>query len=98
MRNLIITFILLSLQFFWSGCHKDHLIGEFLLTEEMKSQNPFHGGETLYFISDSVKEFVLDGVFRRNQIYKYQPSVTESDYYLIEVEITSVGSLLSNGI
>ncbi len=90
MKNLFLFlfFLVISTPLF-QGCKKDHLLGKFLLTEKMKSQNPFHGGETLYFISDSLKEFVVDCIFRRDQIHKYHPSISESGYYLIEVEQTS---------
>ncbi len=91
MKNLIIAFILLlgvlSLCF---SCEKDHLAGKFLLTDEMKAQNPYKVDETLKLISntgDTLSWFVKG---RNNQIHKTPVGINTSDYYLIEVEQTSI--------
>ena len=88
----LLTLIVLSLFF---SCEKDHLEGAFLLTDEMKSQNPYQGGETLKFVSDSGNVYLWNVNGRSNQVHKMLTGINTKQYYLIEIDKTSI-DLLGN--
>lgn len=84
---LIILIVTIGLCF---SCEKDHQVGEFFLTDEMKAQNPYQKGDTLKLISnigDTLSCYVNS---RSNQIHQYLLGINTADYYLIEIENTSI--------
>jgi len=83
---VLLVFSLVSL---CSSCLKDHLAGKFLLTDEIKSQNPFTGGEKLYYISDSSASYIFSIALRNDQIHEQPAGINTNEYYLIEVDQTS---------
>ncbi len=85
---LLLTLTILSLCF---SCKKDYLAGGFLLTDEMKAQNPYQGGETLKFVSGSGNVYVWSVNDRSNQVHKMLKGINTKEYYLVEIDHTSLG-------
>ncbi|MCF8349461.1 MAG: hypothetical protein K9G61_11670 [Bacteroidales bacterium] len=85
MKHLKIVFILVAVFFsLCYSCKKDHLVGEYLLTDEMKAQNPYQKGDSFILISnkgDTLSWFVKG---RSNQIHEVLYSINANDYYLVE--------------
>ncbi len=88
----IYVIIVLGIVFLQQGCFKDKIDEERLLTDEMKSQNPYHKQDKLYFESNNAKEYILDVSFRTNEIFEYQNGNYATNY-LVELEKTSINSL-----
>ncbi len=87
-----IAIILFGIIFLQIGCFKDKIDGEKLLSNEMKSQNPYHENDKIYFESDSAKEYILEVSNRTNEFFEYQHGNYASNY-LIELEKTSINSM-----
>ncbi len=87
--SVIILFGIILLQV---GCFKDKIDGEKLLSDEMKSQNPYHENNTLYFESDSAIEYIFQVSYRTNEFFEYQHG-NYAPNYLVELETTSINSL-----
>jgi hypothetical protein len=83
----IALFVLFVITLNHTGCYKPIIKGTFLLTDEMKAQNPFKGGEKIYFVSDSGKLFTYNCDFRRDTVIKTICSI-EGDYCIYEEDET----------
>jgi hypothetical protein len=84
MKQLSIVLILITLIVAGFSCKKDKLLGEYHLTEELKSCNPFKGYETLRFQNER-NMIELNGGDRINDVekkYAYYPY----EYYLCEAD------------
>lgn len=86
MRLLRFVFILVTVFFgLLFSCQKDPKLGEFLLSDEMKAQNPYQKGDSLILISnsgDTISGYVYS---RYSQISQYYYDHTMV-YYLVEIE------------
>lgn len=92
MRTIkLVSITLLGIVFLQIACTKNKIDEKRLLSDEMKSQNPYYENDKLYFVSDSAQEFVLQVSFRRNEILEYQ-SGNYATNYLIEIERTYIKS------
>lgn len=87
--------MLIGLLSICSSCYKRGVAAEYLLTDEMKGQNPFSGYEMLYFISDSGEQFILHGTGRKNQVHEVPVGQDINYYNLIEVDLLSFNSDIS---
>jgi hypothetical protein len=69
------------------GCIKKSPTASYLLSDEMKSQNPFSGGEKLYFVTDStdVIQCLFSGSERSNSVYEVSNG-SDGGYHLVEVD------------
>ncbi len=87
MKNLKFTFILLfSILSLCYSCEKDHLTGKFLLTDEMKAQNPYQGGETLFFLKNNEDTIVVFAKDRVNKVHEVLEGINTKNYFLLEEE------------
>lgn len=84
---LFVSLIVMTLP----GCFKDKIVGEFYLTDEMKSQNPYIDGQTINFTNSSGEFFVCD-VNKYDEINNSLVSSNTSNYYLWEKETTTLHS------
>lgn len=80
MKKLLVAIVLLCLLTTYFSCRKTGIANKYFLTDEMKSQNPFSGGEKLYYVSDSAEQFILSGGERSNEILKV-PLGNDLSYY-----------------
>ena len=90
---LKLTFLISLTSVFFISCNKGGVTGEYLLTDEMKDQNPFNGGERLYFRSDSGELFILSGTENRlNQTHEVPEGNDTRYYYLLETDLMRFSS------
>lgn len=82
--SVFLIFIFLSLTFL--SCNKTGLQKEYLLTDEMKDQNPFMGGEKLYYLSDSLNQIVFNVLARDNKLHEVPYGQRTNIWDLYEVE------------
>ena len=94
MKTIILAgMILISILVFLSSCSKSGVAGEKFVTDEMKNQNPFNGGEMLYFVSDSSEHFIFQVAHRNSEIHNYPLGNDIDYYYLVEIEKTTIASV-----
>lgn len=86
------AFILFGIILLQTGCFKDKIDGEKLLSDEMKSQNSYQENNKLYFKSDSTKEYIFQVSTRTIEFFEYQHGNYASNY-LIESEKTIINTL-----
>ena len=84
MKNPITQIIVLVVILLISSCYREKLVGEYYLTDEMKTQNPFKGFEKLSFVDDPSPIIKLAGGDRINEINKYFMDHTHREYQLCE--------------
>ncbi|OFY51662.1 MAG: hypothetical protein A2W85_08380 [Bacteroidetes bacterium GWF2_41_31] len=91
MRNLKIVFILLlGILALCFSCEKNHLAGEFLLTDEMKAQNPYQKGDSFKLISNTGDTLSWYVKGRSNQVHEMLLGINTKDYYLVETDKASI--------
>jgi len=90
------TIILLGFIFLQIGCFKDKIDERRVLSDKMKSQNPYHENDKLYFKSNDGHESILEVSYRNDDIFEYS-SGNYSPVYLVEIEKTSIGSTGGTG-
>ena len=85
MKKLI---FLISVVLFFAiySCNRGRQIGEFYLSEEMKSQLPFNGNETIRFIDENDNIFMLSGDGRITTFIEETECISCYDYYVFEKE------------
>jgi hypothetical protein len=89
MKHLKIVFPLVAVFFgLLLSCQKNHKQGEFLLSDEMKAQNPYQLGAKLIFLSDSSITYPVTIGSRYDTIYRTLAGMNTNEYYFIEVERT----------
>ena len=67
-------------------------MNEYLLTDEMKNQNPFMGGEKLYYLTDSLEQLVFNVSERDNKVHEVPYGQRTNIWDLYEVDKTYIGS------
>ena len=89
LRIFKLTFIILLSSFtILFGCGKRGVRNKYILTDQMKNQNPYNGGEKIYFITDSLDYLIFEAHERDNQVHEVPFSNDVSTYDLYEVERT----------
>jgi len=88
----LIPIVLFGLVSLLTSCLKDKIDEKILLSNEIKSQNPYHEKDKLYFVSDSVQVFVLEVSRRTSEFVEFQNGNYATNY-LIEFEKTSIIAL-----
>ena len=78
----ILLFGFLSIHF---GCVKSPT-ESYLLSDEMKSQNPFSGDEKLYFITDSGVQYKFMSSYGRSNVIHEVSNGSDGGYYLFEID------------
>ena len=87
MKHLkFVLFITLGILCLCFSYEKDHLTGKFLLTEEMKAQNPYQGGETLFFHKNNEDTIVVFAKDRVNKVHEVLEGINTKNYFLLEEE------------
>ncbi len=84
MKSYLLFYFLLVLII--SSCIKSGTQNEYLLSDEMKDQNPFLGGEKLYFWTDSSEQIIYNVNARDNKVHKYYNGNNTNIWDLYEVE------------
>lgn len=84
--------IVISLSLTFLSCNKTGLQKEYLLTDEMKDQNPFMGGEKLYYLSDSMEQVVFKVSARDNKVHEVPHGQRTNMWDLYEVERMYISS------
>lgn len=82
-QKILVCLLLCVVLTTYFGCYKKSPTASYLLTDEMKNQNPFYGGEKLHFISDSSVQYVLDGGERQNKVHEVSNG-SDGGYHLLE--------------
>lgn len=90
LKFTFIIFIFFTFSFL--SCNKTGLQNEYLLTDEMKGQNPFFGGEKLYYLSDSLNHVVFNVSARNNKLHEVPYGQRTNIWDIYEVEQTSFQS------
>ncbi len=85
MSGLLLFFIIVLSSVF-SSCIKGKLIEEYYFTEEMHTQIPFEGFESLIYINADSVNIELSGGARTNRVTKVTECVNCSDYYYFETD------------
>jgi hypothetical protein len=80
--------------YFFSGCKKGELLGEFFFTEEMIESVPFNGTETLIYINQN-DTIIFSGEYRQRKTNKVLAGTNTNDYYYTQSDVTKYKS--SNG-
>ena len=83
LRSAILIFIL---SIAVCSCSKTGVQDIYLLTDEMKNQNPFVGGEKLYYLTDSSVQVVFSASERNNQVHEVPYGQRTNIWDLYEVE------------
>ena len=81
------TFTLIIILLITFSCNKGKEIGGFYLTEDMKSQIPFKGLETISFIDSNGGIFIFSGGYRVTQEIEQTECNSCPDYYVFEEEL-----------
>ena len=84
MANLFKIFPLVLLLSITFSCNRGKEIGGFYLTEEMKSQIPFKGHETISFVDNNGEIFTFSGGYRVTQEIEVTECISCYDYYVFE--------------
>jgi len=90
MRSFKIGIVLLvSIVSLLYSCQKDDKLGEYLLTDEIKAQNPYQEGDSFVLISNSGDTLSWYVKGRSDQIYEYYYDHTMA-YYLVEIDKANI--------
>jgi hypothetical protein len=74
------------------SCEKKGMIGEKLLTDEMKTQNPYKISDVFTLKDEMGENFIFEVKTRKCTIHEMQFGHDVSRYYLVEVEETRIVS------
>jgi len=78
--------ILISIVSLLYSCNEGHITGKYFLTDEMKSQIPYHGGETLFFTRNNVDTIMIVAMDRVNKVYEILDGINTNNYSIWEEE------------
>ncbi|MBU2555741.1 MAG: hypothetical protein KKF98_14905 [Bacteroidetes bacterium] len=90
-RN-IIGIALLGIVLFQTACFKEKIDETKVLTDNMKSQNPYLENNKLYFASESEQVLIMQVSSRTNKFLEVATG-NYSPVYLVEVDITTIKSV-----
>jgi hypothetical protein len=74
------------------SCTKSHLLEEFLLTDEMKNQNPYKVDDKIVFISNNGQVSAWNVKGRYNKVDEVYAGINTKEYYILEEERTSISN------
>ncbi|MCF8348069.1 MAG: hypothetical protein K9G61_04585 [Bacteroidales bacterium] len=78
--------LLVSIVSLLYSCNEGHITGKYFLTDEMKSQIPYHGGETLFFTRNNVDTIMIVAMDRVNKVYEILDGINTNNYSIWEEE------------
>lgn len=92
MKTIRLAFLISILAIFVCSCSKTGVQDKFLLSDEMKNQNPFMGGEKLYYLTDSLEHIEFKVNERNNIIHEVPYGVRTNMWDLFENDKTFISS------